>query len=44
MFVCTGQQQGVAIFNAKGVSGRVMFTEVADGVRVQADLQGLTGE
>ena len=42
--VLTGQQQAVAVFNAKGVSGRVTFTEVEGGIRVQADLQGLVGK
>ena len=31
------------MFNAKGIKGYVLFSTVAEGIRVQANLQGLEG-
>lgn len=34
----------VVRFDARGISGYIRFSEVAQGVRIEANLQGLRGE
>ena len=36
-----GAHQAVANFNARGITGRVLFTKVENGVRIETSLRGL---
>ena len=36
-----GAHQAVAKFNARGIAGSILFTEVEGGVRIETSLKGL---